>query len=174
MKLPAKDIIEFTLLFNRNKTKVYNYVLKMTSDKMLSEDIVQNVFLKLYENFNSLRNKDATKYWIFTTARNEVYSLIRSKKAHVDQFNVLDSDEIEIKQEFNLENEYELKETKTLIMGELNIMPAEQKDVFLLKEYGGFSYKEISTLMNIDEGRVKSRLFKVRQKLINKISRLVK
>jgi DNA-directed RNA polymerase specialized sigma24 family protein len=43
-----------------------------------------------------------------------------------------------------------------------------------LKEYSGLSYKEIATLMEIDKELVKSRLYKVRQKLINRISKLVK
>jgi DNA-directed RNA polymerase specialized sigma24 family protein len=42
-----------------------------------------------------------------------------------------------------------------------------------LKEYSGLSYKEIATLMTIDEELVKSRLYKARQKLINRISKLV-
>jgi len=145
----------------------------MTGDKMLSEDIVQNVFMKFYESINSLRNHDAAKYWLFTAARNEVYTFFRSKKAHVDRFNVEDSDEIEIAAHEDLAVTFEMKETKILIMNKLNSMAPEQKDVFLLKEYGGFSYKEISSLLNIDEGLVKSRLFKVRQKLINSLSKLV-
>ena len=52
-------------------------------------------------------------------------------------------------------------------------MPEEQKDVYLLKEYGELSYKEIAKLLGIDEKLVKSRLFKVRQKLINSISKKI-
>ncbi|MCB0744909.1 MAG: RNA polymerase subunit sigma, partial [Ignavibacteriae bacterium] len=52
-------------------------------------------------------------------------------------------------------------------------MNYEQKEVYLLKEYGGLSYKEISETLVIDVDLVKSRLYKVRQKLINKISKMV-
>jgi RNA polymerase sigma factor (sigma-70 family) len=55
-------------------------------------------------------------------------------------------------------------------MNELNKMDIGQRDVFLLKEYGGLSYKEISVMMGINEELVKSRLHKTRQKLIRKLS----
>jgi RNA polymerase sigma-70 factor (ECF subfamily) len=53
-------------------------------------------------------------------------------------------------------------------------MEVDQKEVYYLKEYGGFSYKEIAQMMEIDENLVKSRLYKVRQKLIKHISKMIK
>ncbi len=173
MTKSAKDVVEFTLLFNRYKVKVYNYVVKMISDKMAAEDIVQNVFLKLFERMDTIRNKNSISYWIFTTVRNEVYMFIRSKKIKADQFNVADTDELEVQSGEDISAQVELNETKNLIMQELNNMPNEQKEVFILKEYSGFSYKEISALLKIDGGLVKSRLFKARQKLIGRLSSLV-
>jgi RNA polymerase sigma-70 factor (ECF subfamily) len=69
--------------------------------------------------------------------------------------------------------EYENLELKKIIMNELELMPQEQREVYLLKEYSGLSYKEIAAIQNIDEELVKSRLFKTRQKLIKRISKLV-
>jgi RNA polymerase sigma-70 factor (ECF subfamily) len=146
----------------------------MTTDKMLSEDIVQNVFLKFYESFDMIRNKESIRFWIFKTARNEVLSLIRSKKARVDQFNVKDSDEIEIACNYDLLEHIELKEIAELIISETALMPDDQKEPFLLKEYGGLSYNEISKLLNLEEGLVKSRIYKTRQKLIQKLSAIYK
>ena len=68
----------------------------MINDKMMCEDIVQNVFLKFFENLNVIRNKSSINFWLFKTARNEIYTYFRRKKIRVDQFGVLDSDEIEL------------------------------------------------------------------------------
>jgi RNA polymerase sigma-70 factor (ECF subfamily) len=73
-------IVDFTLIYNRFKKKLYNYVLKMTQDIMLTEDIVQNIFLKLFQNIYSIRYKENINYWLFTTARNEVYGFYRRKR----------------------------------------------------------------------------------------------
>jgi RNA polymerase sigma-70 factor, ECF subfamily len=145
----------------------------MLNDKMLCEDILQNVFVKLFENLGNLRNNERAEVWLFTTTRNEIYSIYRTKKTHVDQFKVADTDEIEINASVKLEEELELKEMNELIMTELDKMTPDQSEVFLLKEYGNLSYKEIAEVMNIEVELVKSRLFKVRQKLINKLSKII-
>ncbi|MBU1095673.1 MAG: RNA polymerase sigma factor [Bacteroidetes bacterium] len=169
MTRSGKDIVEFTLIYNRVKVKLYNYVLRMINDRMATEDMVQNVFLKFFENMRSIRNKSSFNFWIFKTARNEIYTYYRRKKIHVDQFGVMDSDEVDITDEFDLLIEYEKMELNELILHELDTMAYEQREVFLLKEYAGLSYKEISSVMSIEENLVKSRLFKTRKKLINRL-----
>ena len=166
-------IVEFTLLFNRFKKKLYNYVLKMTEDVMLTEDIVQDIFLKLYQNINNIRSKENISYWLFTTARNEVYGYYRRKRIRTDQYNVEDADEVEIVSEDDIEYEVEKKEVKELMINELNKLPVEQREVFILKEYSGLKYSEIGDVLGIDVMLVKSRLNKVRTKLVNKISKLI-
>lgn len=173
MKANSSDIIEYTILYNKYKKNLYNYAVKMLNDKMLAEDIVQNVFLKLYERFNEIRNRNSIIYWLFTTARNEIFTVYRSKKSHVDKYNVEDSDEIEIISNESLENLFEEKELKDLIMKELSKMAPEQSEAYILKEFSQLSYKEIAIIMNIDENLVKSRLFKTRQKLIKILSKIL-
>jgi RNA polymerase sigma-70 factor (ECF subfamily) len=146
----------------------------MTEDRMLTEDIVQDIFVKLYQNLDILRFKTNVNYWLFTTARNEVYTFYRRKKIRTDKFNVESTDEIEVESKESIENEIENNEVKELIQIELNNLPPDQREIFILKEYSGLSYKEIATLMVIDEELVKSRLYKARQKLIDRISKLVK
>ncbi len=172
MQNSSQKIVEFTLVYNQHKKKLYNYAFKMLWDQPACEDIIQNTFIKLFENLEKIRNSERIEVWLFTTVRNQVYTLFRNKKVHVDQFNVVDTDEIEIDSNYRLEAEFEERELKEIILIELNKLPFEQKEVFLLKEYGGFSYKEISTMMNINEDLVKSRLHKTRQKLIKQISKV--
>ncbi|MFA7227774.1 MAG: RNA polymerase sigma factor [Melioribacteraceae bacterium] len=169
----VKNIVEFTLIYNQYKRKLYNYTRKMVGDAMMCEDIIQNVFIKFFENMNRIRNREQIEVWLFTTTRNAIYTFYRTKSSHVDQFNVQDADEIEIDSSVKLDEELEMKELNEMIMNELDKVAIEQRDVFLLKEYGGLSYKEISDVMKIDENLVKSRLHKTRQKLINKISKAV-
>lgn len=138
----------------------------MVPDRMMCEDIIQGVFLKYFENLDNIKNKNSSTFWLFKSARNEIYTYYRRKKIRVDQFNVLDADDIEIDADENIPDEYERKELKEIIMKILETLPVEQKEVFYLKEYGGLSYKEISAVMDIDENLVKSRLFKTRQKLV--------
>ena len=169
----SKKIIEFTLIYNRYKTGLYNYVLKMIKNRMVTDDIIQNVFLKLFENLSSIKNKNSVRFWLFTTARNEVYTYFRKKKIELNKIGSELSEDIIDPTESNLESEFEMLEMKNLIITELNKLTVEQKEIYLLKEYGGLSYKEIAGTMEIDEELVKSKLYRTRQKLINKISKIV-
>lgn len=145
----------------------------MLGDKMRADDVVQDVFLKLFENLNNIHNKQSIQFWLFKTARNEIVGFLRSNKNKSLITHSVDLEEIEIKEPTLLTEEYENKETNKLILDELEKMNEDFKEVFVLKEYSGLSYKEIASLLNIDEDLVKSRLYKARQKLINKISRVL-
>lgn len=145
----------------------------MVNDEMLCEDIIQNVFLKLFENLHLIKNRNSTIYWIFRTARNEIYDYYRKKKVRLNYLTSTDDISSKLFDEDNLEYNYELKEVKEIILQKLDELPAEQKEVFLLKEYGELSYKEIATITEIDEKLVKNRLYKTRQKLIKHISKVV-
>lgn len=143
----------------------------MIYDKMVAEDIIQNVFLKLYENLDKLRNKDYAVTWIYTTARNEVFDYLRKKRTRKAEL-VVDEDDEPVSP-FEIDIEYERIELQTIIMKELDKLPEEQREVYLLKEYSGLKYEEIASIQKIDVELVKSRLFKTRQKLIKRISKLV-
>lgn len=145
----------------------------MLNDKTLCEDVVQSVFLKFFENVDFIRDKESTKSWLFTTARNEVFSIYRKKKVRRNVHTIDDEEELSIKENL-LSEDFEMKEIKELLQIELDDLPDEQKEVYLLKEYGQLSYKEISDTLGIDEGLVKSRLYKTRQKLINRLSKVLK
>lgn len=169
----SRNIIEFTLIYNKFKKRLFNYTLKMLSDRMLAEDIIQTVFLKLFEKLDTIKNKNSVQYYLYTSVRNEIYTVFRNKKIKVDQYNVIDTDDINSFGGDDLEKNFELKEFKELILAELDKLPQEQKEVFYLKEYGELSYKEIAAVMEIDEGLVKSRLFKTRQKLIKRLQNVI-
>ena len=145
----------------------------MTYDRMLTEDIVQDIYLKLFESLERIENIESIDFWIFKTARNEVYQFYRTKKSHIDRYNRSDIYEETILSDDSVEEAIERADLRKHIEEQLKFMPVEQKEVFLLKEYGGFSYKEISELLDIDIELVKSRLNKVRNKLIYRITKII-
>jgi RNA polymerase sigma-70 factor (ECF subfamily) len=174
LQVKENQIIEFTILFNRYKKRIYNYALKVLNDKMRADDIVQDVFLKLFGNLNSIHNKESVQFWLFKTARNEMMGFLRNTKNKKFITESVDIEDFEIENKTSLADEIENRELNKLILSELENMNEDFSEVFILKEYSGLSYKEIASLLDIDEDLVKSRLYKARQKLINKISKLVR
>jgi RNA polymerase sigma-70 factor, ECF subfamily len=145
----------------------------MCNDNMLSEDIMQNVFIKLFQNLDLIKNDKSVHFWLFKAARNEYYSLLRNTKIKRLYTEAEEICEVDIEDKDSLSKDYENKELKTLIWDELEKVNPVNKEIFILKEYSGFSYKEIASVMELDIETVKSRLYKLRQKLISKMSKIV-
>ena len=144
----------------------------MLNDKEMCNDIVQTVFLKFFENFNFIRNKTSTKSWLFTTARNEVFTIYRKKNVRKNVYAIENEDELS-DLGIGLSEEYEMKEVKELLQIELDDLPEEQKEIYVLKEYGQLSYQEIAETLGVEVELVKSRLYKTRQKLIKRLSKVL-
>ncbi len=163
------SIIDFTLTYNKFKKPLFNYVCKVMKSDVLAEDIAHNVFLKLYDNLDRIHHTERVEVWIFTTARNEIFSHFRKNKNRINE-------PIEFHEEKfstnNLYSDFEQKELIDFIEEELKAMDESQSEVYYLKEYSGLSYKEIAQIMNITEDLVRSRIFKVRQKLRTAITKL--
>lgn len=170
MDSASSQIIEFTLIYNKYKTRLYNYILKLCGNEMTTEDIIHSAFLKLFENLDTVRNKESVNYWLFSTSRNLLFDLFRKKKKQYE--NSID-DDFDLQSDDDIAAEYEHKELREIINIELNKLNNGMKDIYLLREYGGLSYREIASVLNLDEPTVKNRLFKVRQKLIKKIEKLI-
>lgn len=168
------NILEFTVIYNRHKSQIYNYTLKMVSDRMTAEDIVQTVFMRFYENFNSLRSMNASTAWLFTTARNEIYMPYRKKKTRSEQYNPEDISVAEGLPTDLPDELYHQQELCEQIHEVLKTVPDGQRETFLLREYGGLSYDEIAKVMDCEAKAVKSRLHKARAKLIEKIAAYIK
>lgn len=129
---------------------------------MLAEDIMQNVFLKLYDNIARIRHAELVEIWIFRTARNEAFTYFRNTKNKIEE----DITPFESKlPSSDFLYDFEQKELIQIIEEELKHMDTSQSEVYYLKEYSGLSYKEIAGIMEITEDLVRSRIFKVRQKL---------
>ena len=132
---------------------------------------MQNTFLKLFSHMQGIREKDSIAQWVFRTARNDIYQYYRTKRTHVDQFNVADVDNIHEASPDNPETQYEQYNLKEIVNKELDKLPVEQKEIFLLREYEYLSYREIAQILDMDEELVKSRLHKARTKLVSHLKK---
>jgi RNA polymerase sigma-70 factor (ECF subfamily) len=133
---------------------------------MFAEDICHNVFVKLFDNLDRIRHPELVEIWIFTTCRNEIFSHFRKNKNRIEEGIELHEERISTNSLFD---DFERRELIELIEEELAGMDPSQSEIYYLKEYSGLSYKEIAGIMGITEDLVRSRIFKVRQKLKNAI-----
>ena len=165
------NVIDFTLIYNKHKKQLYNYVCKMAGERNSAEDIIQNVFMKLYENLENIRKTQSVVSWLFITARNEVYGGWRKKEIKKE---IYFEEDKEYKSGDDLALDLEGVELREIIKTEINNLSTDLKEAFILREYSGLSYKEISDILKVEESQVKGRLFRARQKLIDRVSKFVR
>ncbi len=133
-------------IYEENAKYVYNVALGMLRDKHDAEDVTQNVFIKLFDSLSSFRGDSDIKTYLYRMTVNRCIDLIRSKKVRTDKM-----DKVPQKETKN-------EETGFLLGYLLEQIDLDHRAPVLLSEIGGFSYKEISEILNINVGTVKSRI----------------
>lgn len=165
------DLIAFEQLINGYEKKIYNLTYRMTHNHEDASDLVQEAFLKAYLSLSSFKGESRFDTWLFRIASNLCIDFLRKKsRRHVvsmDEPN--ETEDSFLPKQFADESnrhdpEYALqrKEQKLLIEQEIAKLPYEQKVVLLLREYYGYNYEEIASILDISVGTVKSRLHRGR------------
>ena len=158
----------FDQLFTYNKT-VFRICLGFTKNPGDARDLTQEVYIKAYKKLEYLKDLDRKKEWLFMIARNTCIDWVRKKKlkyVSLDSCYNLQSGEDPA---MGVETSQQVARVKALIME----LPKKQRDVFVLKEYGNLSYREIAEVLNIKMGTVMSRLNRAKTTLLKKMRSMI-
>ena len=143
---------------------VYRFIVKNIRHTEDAQDIVQDVFEKLWINRKKVEVEKA-KSWMFTTAHNAMLNLINKKQR--TQFPGDD------KLPENSKADVSVFESKQLIDRAVNILPPIQKSIILLRDLEGYSYEEIGSILELSDSQVKVYLFRARNKIKKQLKGLV-
>lgn len=145
---------EYNIAVDEHAKNLYGYVFKYLRNAEDTQDIVQDVFEKLWKNRKKV-DFDKCKSWMFRTGHN---TLINFSKRH--QRTVYNTDMVPEKQARN--NSFEAKDIVELA---LSLLPPVQKSIVLLRDLEGYKYVEIAEILEISESQVKVYLYRARKKM---------
>jgi len=131
---------------------IYRFVLKSTHDKDTAKDIVQEAYTRLWTNVDKIAFIKA-KPWLFTTSYNYMIDRIRKDKKSR-------SVEDTIYSEPSTERTY--SDLQEILHEALKLLPQKQRSVLLLRDYEGYSYKEIGEMTDMNESQVKVYIYRAR------------
>jgi len=143
----------FEKVMNENKGKIFSLGLKILGNKEDAEDLVQDTFMKAYENLHTFKEKSNFSTWLYKVATNCAFLKLREEKLK----RKLDSIKCIYKNESlqdNFKNEY----LKMNLKNAIETLPSKYKDVFVLHYIEGYSLKEISDMLSIPVSLVKTRI----------------
>jgi RNA polymerase sigma-70 factor (ECF subfamily) len=143
----------FEQLFLRYQKKLYGFCKKFVTRKEESENIVQSVFMDIWENRISLDEEKSFSGYLFTVTKHKIYNHIR-KKINEKVYR----DYIAGKPEADDPRGYESKETEELLEKLIGSMPGRRKEIFLLSREEGLTYKEIAQRLGISENTVDTQI----------------
>jgi RNA polymerase sigma factor (sigma-70 family) len=156
------DLKQASLLFDRYNKRIYNFLLRMTMDKMLAEDLTQNVFFRIIKYKSSYRSEMKFQAWIYQIARNvfsDHYQVKKnSMKKHIDIGQIS-----ETVQDENPETEQE--ERENILQRSLAQLTDEQRELLILTRFQHLKHEEVATLMDTTVANVKVKVHRAISKL---------
>ena len=167
------DLDAFETLVIKHQKKMFNIAFRMLNNYEDACEIVQDSFFSAYKGIESFEKRSSFSTWLCTivmnTSRNRIQQ-IRTKLSH-EPFSLddpLSTDSGSVRFELasdcpSADEQLEKKEMQSSVQICIEALDTEFKEVLILRDIQGFSYDEISDMLSIAQGTVKSRLFRARE-----------
>lgn len=157
LKVKNGDIAKMGLLYERYHRQLFRFLFNMTRQKELSEDMVQNIFLRMLKYPDGFMGFGEFRMWMYHIARNAVYDHFRKVKrtpAHSDLTNLEERLVGEQYTDTKLEKEQELK----ILESAMEKLSDENRELLILCRFQELKYHEIARILNTTEGAIKVRV----------------
>ncbi len=157
IRLKNGDMLAFDVLYQHYSHKLFSFVLKILKNEADAEEIVQEVFVKLWESRLHINDSKLPDSFIFTIAYNHSIDLIRkrinNKKylEHLRYLSVIHAAPASV-------NEFEFEELNNLVKTVIADLPERQKEIYLLHREEGLSYSEIANQLGISKNTVENHM----------------
>lgn len=172
-KAKAGEIEAFEILVNQHEKYIYNVILKIIFfDKEEALDITQETLLKAYLNIKKFKGNSSFKTWLYKIAVNCAMDYLRKRNIEIHNFTYIDEFDDKVKDFKTPEDVVDKKLTAEILMKEINKLPIDYRVVLILRDIEGLTYEEISKIMNLNLGTLKSRLWRARNLLKERIKSL--
>jgi len=155
------DTLAFHDIYERYCKKLYHFILKSIKQEADAEEIVQEIFVKIWERRDNIEINTSFESFLFRIAYNETMDLFRkriSEKKYVEYIKSIQQSEATT----NTIDEIRYNELSLEINRLLDELTPRQKEIFCLSRREGFSNKEISKKLDISENTVKKHLLNAR------------
>jgi RNA polymerase sigma-70 factor (ECF subfamily) len=174
------DMGAFGELVQKYQGRVFNLTLRMTNDRAVAEELAQEAFLKALEKIHQFRHDSRFYTWLFRIATNLVLS--HRRRAGRIRFTSLTAGNDERRdhsvdlpqgREGNPLKQAILSETQRQVLEALEAMDEEYRVVLVLRDMQGMDYADVAEVIEAPVGTVKSRLFRARAAMREKLSSLM-
>ena len=169
-QVKAGQLDRLATLFENNKVQLFNYFVRSGNNRALSEDLVQETFMKVLAYRTSFTGSSTFKSWMYGIARNTIAEHYRKNK---NQALNCDMDDEELINEQTLSEEFDTKQQNAIFNQSLASISREDREIIMLSRFQQLNYQEISTLLDCNLNTLKSRMRNALSKLQMSYQKLV-
>ena len=178
-RVQAGDKRAFDLLVLKYQNRIVKLVSRFVHDPMEAQDVTQEAFIKAYRAIGSFRGDSAFYTWLYRIATNAAKNFLVAQKRRPPAMGV-DAMEAEqyavdtrLKEKETPENLVVTEELKSVIFKTIEGLPGDLKEAITLREMECMSYEDIAVIMDCPVGTVRSRIFRARDAIDQKIAPLL-
>lgn len=167
----------FDLLVIKYQRKLARLLSQFIRDSAEVEDVTQETFVKAYRSLSSFRGESAFYTWLYrigiNAAKNFLVAQKRRASATTNGFDIEDAENFEegtqLRELNTPESELMSRQIAQTVHQTLEVLPEELRTAITLREIEGLSYEEIANIMNCPTGTVRSRIFRAREAISDKL-----
>ena len=167
------DYRAFDLLVLKYQSRVIATAYKYVKEKQLAEDIAQEAFIKSYKSLDSFREESSFYTWVYRIAVNTAKNYIVSSKRREEIIMTdLSEDNNYYPEKLDIDSPQDkinASELRDLIFATLSSLGEETRTALSLREFDGLSYEQIAEISNCPVGTVRSRIFRGREMIEEKV-----
>ena len=169
----------FDLLINKYQHRIVSLVARYVNDQAEALDVAQEAFIKAYRAISNFRGDSAFYTWLYRIAINTAKNWLVAQKRRPpgSDIDAVDAEQYDmdsrLKDKGTPENELLREEIRQTVYSTIEQLPEDLRTAIVLREMEGMSYEEIATTMECPIGTVRSRIFRAREAIDEKLKPLV-
>ena len=160
-QVQAGDTAQLAILFERHNVPLFRYLMHLSQNRSVSEDLVQEVFFRVLKYAGSYDPSFAFNVWLYRMARNCYFDSLHKRRGEVGGHDVDD-----VRSEEPVPEEALARKQDTLFLKEaLDKLPEDKREVLVLSRYHNLRYEEIGQILKCEAGTVKVRVYRAMKEL---------
>ncbi len=169
----------FDLLISKYQHRIVSLVTRYVNDHAEALDVAQEAFIKAYRAIGNFRGESAFYTWLYRIAINTAKNWLVAQKRRppASDIDAVDAEQYDmdsrLKDKGTPENELLREEIRQTVYGTIAELPEDLRTAIVLREMDGMSYEEIATTMECPIGTVRSRIFRAREAIDEKLRPLI-
>jgi len=158
--MDTKTLTDFKLLVDKHSREIFHYLWRMMYDSQDAEDALQETFLRAFRGFPRLKDTSNLRAWLYKIATNVAYTHLKRRSRQASQ--TTDLSEFVV---FTAGDNIEQRDLMEAVLQAVEQLPYKQQAALMLRNYQGFSFAEIGTLLDCSPEAARANVYQALKKL---------